>query len=121
MIRLEIPIEFKFVNSSCSGSHLSVRVSRACPPGKQLLVEQFEASRAIRGGSISVSSISLSLRRGHRRGPEAGHRRGSRHASAVSAPLRGGRGAARSAAAEPPAGQGGPEDNAGVQRKGKCS
>ena len=59
MLRLEALIELKFINLSFSNSNFSIRAFRACPPiehRKQLLVEQFEASRALRGSSISVGS-----------------------------------------------------------------
>ena len=56
MIRLETLIELRFLHSSLSRSNLSNRVVRACPliEARQTVAEQFEASRAIRGSTISV-------------------------------------------------------------------
>ena len=60
MKRFETLIELKFFNSSFPSSTFSIRAFRAYPfvlnLDNQLPVERFEASRAIRGSSISVSS-----------------------------------------------------------------
>ena len=53
MIRWEALIELESLHSSFSSSNFSIRAFRL---DKQFPVEQFEASRAIRGSSISVSS-----------------------------------------------------------------